>query len=102
SFALFVPGSASLDVRRINTTTVFVGNTAGVIKAKDTRMVDMNNDAKADLAVFFDATHAQKGAALDGVDASLDAKTIHDGPVGMHFTLDDGTGYLVRNIYALG
>ena len=102
SFALFVPGSASLDVRRIDTTNLLVGNTAGVIKAKDTRVVDINNDQKADLAVFFDASHAQKGTALDGVDASLDAKTIHDGPVGMHFTLDDGTGYLVRNIYALG
>jgi len=102
SFALFVPGSASLDVRRIDTTTLFVGNTAGVIKAKDTRIVDINNDQKADLAVFFDASHAQKGTAVDDVDAGLDAKTIHDGPVGMHFTLDDGTGYLVRNIYALG
>ena len=89
---------------------LYVGNTAGVIKANDTRIVDINNDQKADLAVFFDARHAENVTALDGVDAAtvrifdkeLDAKTINDGPVGMHFTLDDGTDYLVGNIYALG
>jgi subtilisin family serine protease len=104
TLALFVTGSATLEVRRIDKTNLYVGNTAGVIKANDTRVVDINNDQKADLAVFFDAAHAENGTARDGVDAAteLDAKTIKDGPVGVHFTLDDGTDYLVRNIYALG
>jgi Subtilase family/FlgD Ig-like domain len=110
TFALFVPGSATLDVRRIDTTKLYVGNTAGVIKANSTHVVDINNDQKADLAVFFDASHVQNMVARDDADAAtvknldeeLDAKAIKDGPVGMHFTLDDGTDYLVRNIYALG
>jgi hypothetical protein len=103
SFALVVPGSAALDVRRIDTASLFVGNTAGVIKTNHTRMVDINDDQKADLAVFFDATHAENVTAPNGVDGNeMDAKGGNDGPVGMHFTLDDGTGYLVRNIYALG
>lgn len=105
TFALVVTGSATLEVRRIDTTNLYVGNTAGVIKANDTRRVDINNDQKADLAVFFDASDAENVTARDGVDVfdeELDAKAINDGPVGMHFTLDDGTDYLVGNIYALG
>jgi len=104
-FALVVTGSATLDVRRIDTTSLSVGNTAGVTKANETRMVDINNDQKADLAVFFDAAPAENVTTRGRVAAStegIDTKASNDGPVGMHFTLDDGTGYLVGNIYALG
>jgi hypothetical protein len=90
TFAVIVTGSAALEVRRIDTKNLYVGNTAGVIKATDTRIVALNNDEKQDLAVFFNASHAEN------------LTTIDDGPVGMHFTLDDGTDYLVSNIYALG
>lgn len=99
TFALFVTGSAALDVRRIDTANLYVGNTAGVVKAKSTRVVDINSDQKADLAVFFDARQAENVTISD---EKLHAKAANDGPLGMHFTLDDGTAYLVGNIYALG
>lgn len=115
TIALFVTGSATLDVRRIDTTNLSVGNTAGVITVTDTRTLDINNDQQADLAVFFDATNAENltaesltaldvGDAATGMihDRKPDAKAINDGPVGLHFTLDDGTDYLVRDIFALG
>ena len=106
TFALVVTGSATLDVRRIDTTSLSVGNTAGVIHANETRLVDIDGDRMADLSVFFEARPAGENVTARGragaATEEVDAKTSSDGPVGMHFMLDDGTGYLVGDIYALG
>jgi M6 family metalloprotease-like protein len=108
-FALIIPGSALFDIRNIDETNIYVGNTAGVLRSFETRRVEATNDEIVDLAVFFERPAAAL-EPLDGVmsgtisidDESIDAGTISDGPVGLHFVTKDGTNYLVSNIYALG
>jgi hypothetical protein len=110
-FALVIPGTADFSVYTIDEKNIYVGNTAGTIKASDTRRVDINGDNKTDLAVIFTPTNPQQLAALSGPedmatfsleDGSVDAQTINDGPVGLHFATKTGVNYLVSNIYGLG
>jgi FlgD Ig-like domain/K319L-like, PKD domain/HYR domain len=114
TFALVIPGTSALSVFGIDEKNIYVGNTAGSIKAINARRVDINNDGKADLAALFTTTNPQLLAALSGPtdadvatfsvdDGSIDTKAvINDGPVGLHFATKDGVNYLVSNIYALG
>jgi hypothetical protein len=111
SFALVIPGSSALNVYSIDEHHIYVGNTAGVIEASSTRRVDVNNDGNADLAAIFTPMNANQLATFSGPeematfsveDGEIDAKTISDGPVGLHFSTRSGANFLVSNIFALG
>jgi hypothetical protein len=119
TFALIIPGSSTLNVLRIDVSHIYVGNTAGTIKASDTRIVDTNKDNNSDLAVLFTPANMSQLTSLlpvtgtvtlpdDGADGSVGLQvatkdgTNYDGPVGLHFATKDGTNYLVTNIYTLG
>jgi hypothetical protein len=113
-FTLVIPGSSTLSVYAIDEKNIYVGNTAGSIKALKTRRVDVNSDGKMDLAaVFIPSTPQQLGmltapanpdlATFSVDDGAIDSKAVvTDGPVGLHFATKNGVNYLVSNIYALG
>lgn len=111
SFALVIPGSSTLNVYGIDEKNIYVGNTAHIIRASSTRKVDINQDGKTDLAAIFEPKTPGQLAALSGPedfatfsveDGEVDARTISDGPVGLHFSTTMGVNFLVSNIYALG
>jgi hypothetical protein len=110
TFALVVPGSSSLNAYTIDEKNVYVGNTAVVLRATKTRLVDVDHDGTADLAAIFKPDAGQMNllsAPLDLAtftvdDGVLDSQIVTDGPIGLHFTAGNGTNYLVPNIYVLG
>ncbi len=111
SFALVIPGTSSLNVYGIDTRNIYVGNTAQLLKATGSRIVDVNKDGRADLAATFEPKTPGQLSALSGPDdfatfsvedGEADARTISDGPIGLHFSTTPGRNYLVSNIYALG
>jgi subtilisin family serine protease len=107
-FAVFIPGASGFEVRRIDPANIYIGNTAGVVKAYETRQVEINNDQFTDLAVMFNAEDGMNMDAIDGmqsvttIDDGLEAGVINDGPIGLHFSMLDGKNYLVGNVYGLG
>jgi len=116
TFAFIIPGSSTFNVVNIDTRHIYVGNTAGTIKARDTRIVDTNKDNNSDLAVLFTPASMSQLTSLvpmtdtftlldDGTDGTVGLSTktgTGDGPVGLHFATKDGANYLVTNIYSLG
>jgi hypothetical protein len=111
SFALVIPGTSLINAYRIDAKNIYVGNTAQLLKATKTRIVDVDKDGKADLTAVFEPKTPGQLAALSGPedfatfsveDGEVDAKTISDGPIGLHFATTLGGDFLVSNIYALG
>lgn len=111
SFALVITGTPALNVLNVDMHHIYVGNTAAIIRANDTRLVDTNHDGRLDLAAMFYSLDAGILSVIQGPedlatfsveDGELDSRTINDGPIGLHFAMKNGTNYLVSNIYALG
>jgi hypothetical protein len=107
SFAVFLLGSETLDVTRIERESIYAGNTGGAVLATRSRELDINTDGFLDLAAFFDHLSPSELTVIrmeeDPADntGAVDTKTISNGPVGVHFMSDDES-YLVSNIYGLG
>jgi hypothetical protein len=85
---------------------VYVGNTAGAIRPVDVAHIDVNGDGKKDLGLFYVAGDAEaiKAATMpegDENDMYIEIAQGH-GPIGLHYQGEDGTDYLVSNIFALG
>lgn len=78
----------------------YVGNTAGAIRPLKSKVVDINDDGLDDIALFYDASSATQIKTIS--EAALAIGEIWDGPVGLHFMGQDGTPYLVNDIFALG
>jgi len=111
SFALVITGTPAINVLNVDMHHVYVGNTAAIIRAGDTRLVDTNHDGRLDLAAVFTSLDAGILSVIQGPedlatfsveDGEIDAQVINDGPIGLHFAMKNGTNYLVSNIYALG
>ncbi|HET6348705.1 MAG TPA: FlgD immunoglobulin-like domain containing protein, partial [Candidatus Krumholzibacteria bacterium] len=112
SFAMVIPGTSTFNVGSIDVKNIYVGNTASVVRASDTRHVDVNNDGKTDLAVMFNSVNTDQLNAMSGTstlglystsdDGALSTQAISDGPVGLHFATLGGGSYLVSDIYVLG
>ena len=107
TFALIVPGTASLDVSKIDPDNVYIGNTRDAIRATSTKYADITGDGIRDMAAMYESlTPEQLAAAIriiegTGDGSQIEKKAISDGPIGLHFEAD-GVDYLVPDIYALG
>jgi hypothetical protein len=110
-FAVIIPSVGTLDAAYADRDRIYLGNTAGVIQPSEIRIVDVNNDSRLDLALFFPAMAATalQGASsfdvnetTDGVEGAIDKKRVSDGPLGIHIVSKTGADYLVGNIYTLG
>jgi len=111
SFALVITGTPAINVLNVDMRHIYVGNTAAIIRASDTRLVDTNHDGRLDLAAVFTSLDAGILSLIEGPedmasfsveDGEIDSRVINDGPIGLHFAMKNGTSYLVSNIYALG
>jgi hypothetical protein len=112
SFAVIVPGTDLLYASSVELKDVYLGNTAGVARPIESRIVDANLDNRLDLALFFSTSAASAlhspisfgttGVGEEGLEDAISRNIIPDGPVGIHFVAPDGTNYLVANIFALG
>jgi hypothetical protein len=58
SFALVITGTPAINVLNVDMHHVYVGNTAAIIRAGDTRLVDTNHDGRLDLAAVFTSLDA--------------------------------------------
>ncbi len=106
-FAVIVPTAGAVEAQELDVSRVYLGNTRGVLKATETRRVDVNNDGRLDLALF------SPGDAMAGLTGAPSSYSTTDpagsiknerghGPLGIHFTTPSGVDYLVSDIFALG
>ncbi|HEU4363844.1 MAG TPA: FlgD immunoglobulin-like domain containing protein [Candidatus Krumholzibacteria bacterium] len=106
-FAVIIPTTDAVDASTLELARVYLGNTAGVARPAETRVVDATDDGRNDLALFYDADAL---GTLLGVSQSLTVnesgsalkRERGDGPLGIHYTTPSGVDYLVSNIFALG
>jgi len=105
-FAIILPSTATLYTAGIDMRSVYLGNTAGVVRPVEKRVVDINHDGLHDVALFFPAMNASTvdvGTAGDAdFDGAVDRGLVGDGPLGVHIVSMTGVDYLVGNIFALG
>ncbi len=103
-YTIVIPSTETIDAAALDPNAVFVGNTRGATRAVASRVVDVDADGRADLAVEFpSATTLSYMPLLMNVNPDVGGLTvISDGPVGLHFTTPDGADYLVSDIFALG
>jgi hypothetical protein len=103
-FAIIIPSTELFDVQLLDKTRIYLGNTGGVTRTEETRLVDINNDGRLDLALFYNNEVAFGTTAasqnINEADARKNERT--DGPLGIHFVTPSGENFLVSNIYALG
>jgi hypothetical protein len=90
--------ASAIDVSR-----TYVGNTGGALRPLRSRLMDVNGDGLEDLLLTY-ATDAAASipvgnwlSPLDGLDEYAD-----HGSLGLHFIGQDGTPFLVNDIFALG
>jgi M6 family metalloprotease-like protein len=81
----------SFDATRV--TEALVGNTAGALRPVEVLNVDADADGHEDLAIFYPTQDAL------AIKAGSD---VVDGPLGLHYRTEDGTPFLVPDIFALG
>jgi hypothetical protein len=107
TFAVVIPTTDAVDAAELETSRIYLGNTAGVIRPAETRVVDVNADGRADLALFYRADVFDVLAGASSLDASASSgssvkRERGDGPLGIHYTTRSGVDYLVGDIFALG
>jgi M6 family metalloprotease-like protein len=81
----------------------YVGNTAGALRPVNSVVLDVNNDGLDDLVLAYDAKSAKvisTGHWLSPLDGLAEAA--QPGYLGLHFMGQDGTPYLVTDIFKLG
>jgi len=108
-FVIIVPSSDGVEAAFLELKDIFLGNTRGVSRPVERRVVDINADQRLDLALYFDAAEAPmltEAAAVmtfgdDGTEGSI-SKAPGDGPLGLHFVTPDGVDYLIGNVFGLG
>jgi M6 family metalloprotease-like protein len=90
--------------REIDVSRAYVGNTAGTVVPLSSRLLDVDGDNVKDLVLVYDIKDVTGiKAATDAITAlEIAAGAIYDGPVGLHFRGQDGTPWLVSDIFALG
>ncbi len=103
-FALVIPGSREMVAAELDPARIFVGNTRDAVRPLSHRVVDVNQDGLADLAVeFLSAAAMSCLPTAINIDPETGALLgVNDGPVGLHFTTPAGTDFLVTDIFALG
>src|SRR4030095_8567128 len=104
SFAVVITGTPDINVLDVDMTHIYVGNTAVIVRASDTRLVDVTQDGRYDLVTMFTSVDDGVLSVIQGPedlatfsmeDGEIDAKIINDGPIGLHFATTNGTHYLV-------
>ncbi len=105
-FALIIPAVDGIDAGALERSHIYLGNTAGVARPEEVRIVALNTDGRPDLAVFFSTQRAMEimGASQDP-NAPLAEGPRHrpnHGPLGVHFVTPLGVDYLVADVFTLG
>ncbi|HEX5133217.1 MAG TPA: FlgD immunoglobulin-like domain containing protein, partial [Candidatus Krumholzibacteria bacterium] len=103
-FAVVIKTTDELEASILDVNSVYLGNTRGVERPVETRVLDVDNDGRLDMALFY-ATEDLLGAGsplLYGDDNSSLKNERGDGPIGVHFVSPSGVDYLVSDIFALG
>jgi hypothetical protein len=95
--------SGDFDATTIDVSRVYVGNVLGVTTPTEYKLLDNNADGLMDLAVYYSAQSIN--LILEESTPTDDGSIKKDGDygaIGMHYVTDDGTNYLVSNIFELG
>ena len=112
-FAIVIPSVPGLvvvqeefDATALDPQHVYVGNTGGVLRPVATVEIDVTGDGMDDLGLFYlieegNAFLATATGNPDDNDFQIN-RSQGDGPVGLHYRGEDGTDYLVSNIFRLG
>ncbi len=102
-FAVIIPSQpGKLDATELDTRRVYVGNIVGAIRPIERKVIDVNDDGRDDLGLYY-STAAALGLLRisdDGGDDVIDFKNIE--PIGIHYTTAKGKDYLVENIFEMG
>jgi hypothetical protein len=103
-FAVIIPSVDGLDATAIDRSQIYFGNTAGVEQPVEIRVVELQNDGRPDLALFFtvEGALAIMKPGDDGFEDDKMAKGQNDGTLGVHFVSATGVNYLVTDVLALG
>jgi predicted component of type VI protein secretion system len=105
-FAVIIPNLDGVDAAAIDRAQIMLGNTAGITRPVEVRVVELQNDGRPDLALFFSTSEAMDiMTPQDGLDDEMMmgvGKGTNDGPIGVHFVSATGIDYLVADIFALG
>lgn len=94
-----------LQAAAIDPSLAYIGNTAGVALPIRSRSIDVNHDGLSDLLLTYQTEQTktimvETASTLTADQMSADA--IYDGTIGLHVQGQDGTQYLVGDIFALG
>jgi hypothetical protein len=105
--AVILPSSSGLNATAVDVSQIYLGNTNGVARPADTRVVDANKDGLPDLAMFFQAADISQllaGGEAPAEDGALEAINGSQvgGYIGIHFVSPAGVDYLIQSIFALG
>jgi len=106
-FAMIIPSVEGIAAGSIDESQIYLGNTAGVARPEEVRVVQFDSDGRPDLAVFFSAQRvtelqgAQVAELEDDGTGALIRQTKSD-DLGMHFVAPTGVDYLVSDVFALG
>jgi hypothetical protein len=107
-FALIVSSVDGIDAGSLELSQIYLGNTAGVARPEEIRIVEFNGDGRPDLGIFFSTQRALEilGAQDGESDAPLtinpNGKRGNHGPLGLHFVTATRADYLVADILTLG
>jgi hypothetical protein len=106
-FALIIPSIDGMDAASIDQSQIYLGNTAGVARPEEIRVVQYDADRRPDLAVFFSAQRAMdllgvNIVASDELKSNAMGRDNKPEALGMHLMTPTGADYLVSDILALG
>jgi len=107
-FAVIIPSVDGLDVGDYDRSTFYLGNTRGVVRPDEIRVVEVNADNRLDIALFFptqgaiDLLNAQDAGSGDTEVLGGKAFDPKAELVGIHLVTKSGVDYLVSDIFALG
>jgi hypothetical protein len=94
-----------IEATEIDCHHVYVGNGLGALRPINSREIDINGDGLEDLAVFYSVAdlEALRSAAHSVILGNGRIKRRNPfGPIGLHFETNEGTEYLVADIFDLG
>lgn len=106
--AVIIPAIDGIDAGALDRAHIYLGNTAGVARPEEVRIVEVNSDGRPDLAVFFSAQRALEILGAQDAESSApmttnaNGKGGNHGTLGVHFALSTGVDYLVADVLSLG